>query len=270
MLRAARRFHAFLAAPALLFAACIDAPIEGRADAAPSGNANGNGNGNGNGEECSLENGNLEPQTFESMLADLEQSCGGGSCHGPGSPFGFEVHGGAYLSGDADEHCDFVASLESFLGYADLADPGQSQILQVIDGRVAHRGGTLEPDQEPRPSMEAYLEAIAGGGNGDGAPGLDEFESEIQPILDNAGNTGCIVGGACHENGAGGFTLNAQPAPASGEMRANYDQVIEQSNPADPESSELVSRAEASHFGSPQVSAAERDTLIAWIASLGE
>jgi hypothetical protein len=267
MVRTPRPACALLMAVPLWLAGCLDAPIETRPEG--PGNGNSNGSGNGNTEPCTLNDSSLQPGQFESsVMPGLQQNCGVGGCHDAGSAQGgYAIFGGAYLSPDIDENCDFVASIEAFVEFADRQNPGESAMLRAIDGRTPHSGGTWEVDQTPRPEITAYLESIVGGGGG-GDEALAAFEADIQPILDNTGGQGCALGPACHENGAGGFTLNVRPASGSAEMRENFDESVARSNPADPASSSLVVQATTSHFGSPAVSASEQQALIDWIASL--
>jgi hypothetical protein len=262
MVRTRRPTCALLAVPLWLAAGCLDAPIESRPG------ENGSANGNGNGEPCTLSDPTLQPQQFEeNVLPGLVQSCAiSGACHdASGAQGGYAVFGGVYQSANIDENCDFVATLEAFIDFADRQDPGESRILRAIDGRHAHVGGPWQPDQSPRPEIEAYLEAIAGGGLEEA---LAAFESDIQPILDDTGGRSCAASAACHEAGAGGYTINPTPAPGSAEMRQNFDEAVARANPADPENSILVQRATVSHAGSPEVSPSERQALIDWIASL--
>ncbi len=260
----ARRFRALLAAPLLLAAACIDAPIETRPGGPDAAGAN------GNGEDCELRDDTLQPETFESEVMPGLAQCAG-NCHGPGSAFGgFAIHGGVYQSADETERCDFVATLRSFLDFADRQNPSESAMLRAIDGRSATHPETLEPTDPLRQAIESYLQDIEGGGDGGGgdAPGLAAFETDVQPILDTGGGIGCAVSGGCHDNVTGRFSLHSEPAPGSSEMRANYDESVARADPSNPEGSILYQRATTTHSGSNVVTADEAEAIASWIASL--
>jgi hypothetical protein len=219
---------------------------------------------------------NLETYTAQ-VLPLLTQSCSAAGCHAaPAGSGGFTVWADA-----APGNCGFAQTFNSLSLYVDLAEPGNSAVLNAIDGSLPGHPMTFPADDPNLVMMAGYVQEAADiweadGGGGTAPPGASPFDyavfqAEIQPILDTAEQKGCALSG-CHGTGAGTFTLTANPARDSADMEANFIAVTSRMNLTNPESSQFLVQSTTRHGGgaSAVVSSTEAATILAWIEDAKE
>jgi hypothetical protein len=204
------------------------------------------------------------------VLPVLKASCA--SCHdAPDGDGGFTIWANA-----APGNCDYARTFNALVDVVDLATPGNSPIVVAISGALATHPIKYDPGAPDLVKVVGYVEAAsarwkADGGGDPAPPGASPYDyavyqSAIQPILDRAEGRGC-AGAGCHGTGAGGFTLVANPAPASAEMEANFIAVTSRGNLTTPTTSLVLLRATTRHAsgGSSVATADDAAAILAWI-----
>jgi hypothetical protein len=212
------------------------------------------------------------------VLPALTGSCATAGCHGaPAGQGNFTLWAAA-----APGNCDYAKTFNSIAARVDLAKPQNSSLLAAINGTSPTHPLKYVAGDPVLDTLTAYVSDASqryqsGGGAGDTAPpGASPFDyavyqSQIQPILDSSGGTGCATAG-CHGTGAGTFTLIANPAPASPEMEANFLAVTSRANLSDAARSIIFLQSTTRHGGggSTVISDQEAATMLAWIQAAVE
>jgi hypothetical protein len=211
-------------------------------------------------------------QYTNNVLPVLAANCAAAGCHAPpNGNGGFSVWAAA-----APGNCDFAKTFNSLTDAIDLANPENSAILVAVTG-----GDPLHPVQYPegdakRVAIEGYISDAkarydADGGGGTAPPGASPFDyavfqSTIQPIINDADGKGCAISG-CHLTGAGGFSVKADPAADSEDMKANFIAITSITNLNAPDQSLFYLQATHRHGGgnSAVVSADQAEAILAWI-----
>src|SRR6266545_2486044 len=240
------------------------------------------GDGGGGGGQCVIEQpgepspgypfnlGAFKDQIIPALNADCEQ------CHGVNGPNhdSFVIFAATAQPGN----CDYVNTFKEVKAKSDLVTPDNSPIVRAMQGQV-----TDHPIYD-QPKIDVFLTYIRDANatcvaNGQCQPsngiGFDKptFETVIQPALDRAvglAGTGCAAALGCHGPPAGtsNFILNANPAPGSAEMDANFTEITSKKvNLTTPENSIFYTKAIAAHGvgQSSVVSAADGAAILAWI-----
>jgi hypothetical protein len=219
---------------------------------------------------------NIQMYTSE-VLPLLSGSCASAGCHGPPQGTkGFTVWPAA-----APGNCDFAKTFNTLTQFIDLNNPDNSSVFLAVNGALPSHPVKLPAGDPKLATLKAYITDAAqtfqtgGGGRQPAPPGASPFDynvyqQTIQPMLDNAGGSGCSVTG-CHGTGAAGFTLKRQPAAGSADMEANFLAVTQRTNLASPATSLIYVKATTTHGGgSPTISATEAQQLLAWISAAGQ
>src|SRR5688572_16326891 len=162
------------------------------------------------------------------VLPVVTLTCGTAGCHGPpAGQKGFTVWPSA-----APGNCDYARTFNSLVDFVDLANPTNSALYVAISGANPAHPLTWQADDERLRTLVGFLQNASdtwiadGNGGTPPPPGASPFDyavyqDAIQPILDSAADRGCALSG-CHGTGAGGFSLIANPATGSDEMKANF------------------------------------------------
>jgi len=189
------------------------------------------------------------------VLPVLTSTCAAAGCHAaPEGQSEFNVWSGA-----APGNCEYAETFQSFTGFVDLAQPGNSRVIGAVSGVLTSHPLTLAEGDPQRDAIVGFIQDasaryLADGGAGTtpppGASPFDypTFQATIQPAFDRADGRGCASAG-CHADGAGGMTLTAAPAADSAEMEANFLAITARTSLERPPSSMVYLRATTRHGG---------------------
>ena len=201
---------------------------------------------------------------YETQLLPTMTGCTGGACHDDGNATSFTV-----FSPNAKGDCGFAQTFNSLSANIDLNNPSQSKVVLALT-----TGGTTHPVKLDA-AAALYLDYATKASEklGNVQPPAQQnpldyevFKTQIQPILDAAGNATCTSAG-CHGGGAGNFTLKAN-AVADADLEANLTAVSQRiSLLQEPNTTTFYLKATNLHGfgGSRVVNATEASTILAWI-----
>jgi hypothetical protein len=210
------------------------------------------------------------------VLPVLTTNCAAAGCHGaPAGAGGYTIWAEAAVG-----NCDYAKTFNTLARFIDLNNPGNSRVVVAINGGLATHPIKYDAGDARLGALTAYIadaSATNSGGGGGGVtppPGAspfdyDVFQATIQPILDTAEGIGC-AGVGCHGNGAGNFTLVANPAAGSQDMLDNFLAVTARTSLQSPAASLVYLKATTRHSGSTVISLQQNGAMLAWIQAAAD